>query len=261
MPVVGQARGGQVFLVESSLKTCTYPAGAEKIWTIHGLWPAKNGQKGPVSCDNSLTFANSDLASMNADLTKKWPSYTGSHADFWMHEYKRHGTCATDVAATNTAVKYFNKTLELYGQHDLKAILNTGKVAPSSVLYYPLADVTKALKDGLGVAPGVFCIDAGTYQRLWEIRLCYSKSELKLIDCGSNLPGKQCDSGKRLMYAPYPSSVSTSSFGANVDLALDLLVDIAEMVVEKEEEERLELAMEEAFLDAGDEDEEDFDLY
>ncbi|XP_071503997.1 ribonuclease Oy-like [Diadema antillarum] len=215
----------------------------------------------PAFCTGGkpLTFANSGLASMNADLTKKWPSYAGSHDDFWMKEYNKHGTCATDVPETGTPVKYFHKTLKLYGQHDLKAILNKGRVAPSSTLYYPLADVKNALKNGLGVEPGVFCKDAGTYQHLWEIRLCYSKSELKLIDCGSKLSGQQCQSGKKLKYPPYPSSVSTSSFGADGGLALDLLVDIAEMLAEKEEEERLELAMEEAFLDA--EDEEDFDFY
>eukprot|EP00440_Ansanella_granifera_P068019 gb/GFBE01073788.1/.p1 GENE.gb/GFBE01073788.1/~~gb/GFBE01073788.1/.p1 ORF type:complete len:151 (+),score=31.89 gb/GFBE01073788.1/:1-453(+) len=93
---------------------CTYPHGecfelrlqkcrGSDQWTIHGLWAEwNNGCSGPE-------FDESQISSIEDQLKQSWPScYGESTAEFWGHEWSKHGTCSGLSEAA-----YFQKALDL----------------------------------------------------------------------------------------------------------------------------------------------------
>ena len=80
---------------------------------IHGLWPNYTKDSYPVFCDKTAQFDEAALAPIKAQLEKYWHSDSRPDAEFWEHEWLKHGTC------TNPMLKeydYFKKVLELYDQ-------------------------------------------------------------------------------------------------------------------------------------------------
>ncbi|KAJ1929302.1 hypothetical protein FBU59_007056, partial [Linderina macrospora] len=74
-------------------------------FTIHGLWPNQctGGVAPSTGCDSKrnvkkiqpiVQAAGSSLAK---DMLTYWPSNKGSNDKFWVHEWNKHGTCATTL--------------------------------------------------------------------------------------------------------------------------------------------------------------------
>eukprot|EP00057_Strongylocentrotus_purpuratus_P026758 XP_011681232.1 PREDICTED: uncharacterized protein LOC100888052 [Strongylocentrotus purpuratus] len=122
--------------------------------------------------------------------------------------------------------------MDLYDKYDIKTILANGDTAvrPSNVLLYPLADITSALKKGLGVDPNVYCNEKKNEQYLQEVRMCFDKT-LKPITCGNELVGGGKCGLKKVKLPPFDSFMIpvSSQQGASHDLDLPFLLDVADM--------------------------------
>ena len=82
----------------------------DKTYSIHGLWPQYSPNKYPTYCKN-VSFSVDKLQPIINDLNKYWYSTQEKNADFWEHEYKKHGSCVfTDI----TELEYFEKSLSLF---------------------------------------------------------------------------------------------------------------------------------------------------
>ena len=79
-------------------------------YSIHGLWPQYDKNSYPSYC-KKLDFEVEKLENIIGDLNKKWYSNKEKNADFWKHEYLKHGSC---VFTPMSELEYFTKTLELY---------------------------------------------------------------------------------------------------------------------------------------------------
>lgn len=84
------------------------------IWTVHGIWPSKLGQKGPNNCRSDIDFNEGKLAPIISDLNRHWTNVhknSGKYS-FWEHEWSKHGTCAVDNPQLSDEFKYFSKGVQ-----------------------------------------------------------------------------------------------------------------------------------------------------
>ncbi len=62
-------------------------------FTLHGVWPQYANGGWPEFCHHNSTEPPRTLPSMLCE----WPSYMGTDAQFWEHEWTRHGEFMTLV--------------------------------------------------------------------------------------------------------------------------------------------------------------------
>ena len=78
---------------------------------MHGIWPTKNGQIGPLNCDHSKPFNPDYIEPILPDLRLHWTNVRANtdEDNFWKHEWNKHGTCAMVLEPMNNEFKYFSK--------------------------------------------------------------------------------------------------------------------------------------------------------
>jgi|TARA_Y100000389_G_C17383246_1_gene475542 ribonuclease I len=85
-------------------------------WGIHGLWPQYSQNSYPSFCKD-VDFSIDALKPIMPELKEYWHSDMEPDADFWSHEYKKHGSCVfkpmTELAYFNTALDLFHKAVKL----------------------------------------------------------------------------------------------------------------------------------------------------
>ena len=81
-------------------------------FSIHGFWPQNSKTDFPSFC-KKVKFSINKLVPILPDLNKYWSSDRETNADFWKHEYAKHGSC---VFTQMSEYEYFKKTLDLYQQ-------------------------------------------------------------------------------------------------------------------------------------------------
>lgn len=202
--------------------TCAMPEAQE--WIVHGLWPTKTGKEGPNFCNSSIHFDPSELAPIEADLEKYWTNVEANTKkySFWKHEWQKHGSCAVQLSALNSPLKYFTQGLTWMKQYNITGILETSKIVPS-VDGYTLADIDSAIKTVLKVTPDIQCTtDKAKYSLLSEIRICFDKN-LELIDCVSSTMFSgdilgNCNANKPVMYYSNFSTLAIDDFDTFMDL-------------------------------------------
>ena len=79
-------------------------------WGIHGLWPQYSQNSYPSFCKD-VDFSIDALNPIMPELKEYWHSDREPDADFWCHEYKKHGSC---VFKPVTELEYFNTALDLF---------------------------------------------------------------------------------------------------------------------------------------------------
>ena len=79
-------------------------------YSIHGLWPQYSLNSYPSYC-KAVNFNIDKLKPIMDKLNKYWYSTLEKNADFWKHEYEKHGSC---MFSPITELNYFTKTIELY---------------------------------------------------------------------------------------------------------------------------------------------------
>jgi ribonuclease I len=100
-----------------------------------------------------------------------------NHADFWAHEWEKHGTCCAPLLKSQ--MSYFNKTVDLRMRYDPGKLLST--IQPSSKGYS--YDKIFALLSKNGV-PTMRCRQHGDAQLLVEVVFCITASPLLVqFDC------------------------------------------------------------------------------
>lgn len=157
-------------------------------WTLHGLWPSRNGKTTastfPCQC-TAQPFDLDSLDDLKPSLEKYWPTLMSSHTNEWLweHEFEKHGTCS-HMRSEN---EYFRTALDLRGNFDPSlAFSKNSKVRPSLGESYSHADVVEAYAIQYGSEPLLGCKydKREKKQYLNGIGLCISK-ELSLENCSA----------------------------------------------------------------------------
>lgn len=185
-------------------------------FTIHGLWPERLDGSWPQYCDSSDRFDADRVAALLPRLREQWPSFgMGADAQFWGHEWMRHGTCAgkggkkdgeTTVDPSSASglgadeETYFGAVLDLHAKYPLLPALEAAGIVPSDEKTYARADVVAALRESANATgatrPAVHC---GSGRRgsgeLTEVWLCLSKEVLEPFDCPENVAMRRVGKG------------------------------------------------------------------
>ncbi|ELT99500.1 hypothetical protein CAPTEDRAFT_154023 [Capitella teleta] len=155
-------------------------------WTVHGLWPNRNGTEGPNFCNSSVKFDFSTLKPILPELLMTWPNlYTDTEiASFWEHEWTKHGTCAMSLDALATEFKYFSMGLNLHKRYDYMQTLKQFGITPRDNYLYQFTDILNAFNKGFGGRTNLQCTyDPETKtQYIAQVEICVSKS-FQVIDC------------------------------------------------------------------------------
>ncbi|KAK3601627.1 hypothetical protein CHS0354_038175 [Potamilus streckersoni] len=159
--------------------TCDIPADIQ-YWVVHGLWPTKSGSKGPEDCNSSYPFVESQIQPVETQLDTVMPNlYTDTpHTSFWGHEWDKHGTCCTDLATTANELDYFTAIINLHSKFNLLRILGDSGINPGKTSSYTLDEYQKALSDGLGQEPSVYCVydEKSGEQVISQVEICINKT-------------------------------------------------------------------------------------
>ncbi|KAG0231728.1 ribonuclease T2-like [Actinomortierella wolfii] len=142
-------------------------------FTLHGLWPDTcEGGWGPKDgCDKSRAYKDIETRlnnypggpSLVKDLHIYWPSYMGDNNKFWAYEWKKHGTCVSNIAPSCMPDKpmnhdlyvYFKKALELRSQYNLYQALEGVGILPGSNPH--VLAMQNAIKAKFGVNTEIDC--------------------------------------------------------------------------------------------------------
>ncbi|KAH8805865.1 ribonuclease T2 family protein [Xylogone sp. PMI_703] len=165
-------------------------------WTLHGLWPDfcngsftqycdLNRQYDLVPAPNTTTgkpdgtpvppykgpnigtflepFGKFDLL---AYMNKFWIAQGTSNADFWGHEFSKHGTCYStfDIPCYGPqyreheeVVEFFETAVSYYQILPTYGWLSAKDIRPSNATRYSLSDMQAALTQGFGALPYIGC--------------------------------------------------------------------------------------------------------
>ncbi len=164
---------------------------------------------GPFFCNKELPFDPRNLDWLLGRLEEYWPNlYTDTPLEsFWYttgyfceyyssnktitiqnenrkHEWEKHGTCALGLPTISDESGYFNTTLGLRDHFDFGPILKGSAIVPDDDKLYDLDLMKAAIKNVLGVEPGLTCyvLKNSRKQYLSQMQICLSKT-YEQIDC------------------------------------------------------------------------------
>jgi len=174
-------------------KKCRFE-GIPSIWSVHGIWPTKQGSQGPNFC-KKVTFDVNALSPIMNDLNKLWYEIddTKDAHRFWEHEWLKHGSCAMELDIFGTELKYFGEGIALRNKLDIYSILKSGGIIPTPTQGYRLDDIHNAFQQALGsdtAVPYVQCLrttneEANVVEyHMLAIEICLDK-DLQILDCRS----------------------------------------------------------------------------
>ncbi|EFA09803.1 ribonuclease Oy [Tribolium castaneum] len=200
---------------KSPKNTCNLPQD-NSTWVVHGLWPTKTGQKGPLFCPSALHFDPEQLRPVMKEMQDFWPNVEANTKpdSFWKHEWGKHGTCAASLPVLNSVINYFKKGLEWNQQYKISALLAKSKIVPNPQ-GYNISEIYQAVRSATGKNPIVQCVvDEKKQSLISEIQICFDKT-LDLIHCNVTgaLPDGEiltdCSRKKDVMYfATVPNNAS-----------------------------------------------------
>ncbi|XP_016839502.1 ribonuclease Oy isoform X1 [Nasonia vitripennis] len=178
---------------------------ASKNWTLHGLWPSNLHGRHPAHCADRKNYASAQMdINLRSELQRKWPSHKLSMSDdsFWNYEWKKHGTCASGHASTNSLKKYFNTAFKLLDEYNMGRIFEEANIHPGHD--YEYSRIVQALSNALGVNGFFGCgkpSGSSDRQYLLEIYICFDTS-FQLTDC-NNKGGflSSCNKKQKITYA------------------------------------------------------------
>lgn len=165
---------------------CTLPK-VRNSWAIHGLWPTKYHEIGPLYCNDTWTFDINQITDIEDEMTEKWINIEkGTPLDgLWKHEWEKHGTCAAQkIHEMDTERKYFEEGLKLFDSYSVTKLLQDTYIKPGIDVSYKLDEIHSAINRSIGNNFAVICEkDHQTKQQmLFEVRMCFDK-ELNLHNC------------------------------------------------------------------------------
>ncbi|KAL1501427.1 hypothetical protein ABEB36_006747 [Hypothenemus hampei] len=200
--------------------TCNLPQD-KHLWTIHGIWPTKTGQEGPLFCPSSIHFNPDELAPIINDLTTYWVNVEANTKlnSFWAHEWKKHGTCASVLPLLDSVTNYFRMGLKWNRDYDIASILSKEGIEPGNS--YDVATIYNAIKNSINKEPSIQCvIDKETKESyISEIRICLDKN-FQVIDCNPTNPihrirfglNTNCSQKKQVQYIASITPTSDTNY-------------------------------------------------
>ena len=161
------------------------------ILTIHGLWPSYSIGKFPQWCnlDNDIEVNN-----FTKDMENYWINiYKHDNKEFWEHEYNKHGMCYNQRFnfSTDDYLEYFNKTVELYKDFNLKNLMREfypDIFAGINLLNRTYMEAKLGEKFGYGHT-AITCQKINNVNYLYEIRL---KLDLNFTNSSSGSTPNNC---------------------------------------------------------------------
>lgn len=63
-------------------------------------------------------FRRNDILDLEGELSRRWPSYSGSNEVFWTHEWEKHGTCSAPTITSQH--DYFLDVLKLHSKFNIE---------------------------------------------------------------------------------------------------------------------------------------------
>lgn len=175
-----------IWMEERKGNECALPK-IHNSWSIHGVWPTKYHEIGPLFCNDSWVFDVNQIKDIEDEMKEKWINIEkGTPLDgLWKHEWEKHGTCAAQkIPEMNTEKKYFSEGLEMFNNFSISKILQDTYIKPGIDATYKLDEIHSLINRTIGNNFAVICEkDHHTKQQLlFEIRICFDK-ELKLHSC------------------------------------------------------------------------------
>lgn len=168
----------------------------EDEFTIHGMWPNYFDNSYPSNCCFEQYLNKANLDSITSQLKKYWKSlYDNDSWGFWIHEWKKHGTCAK-FSALKGQFNYFNTTLNLFKQMPIGDWLATAGIKPSNT-GVALESVREAIRKGFKGRPQLACSGSTSgLPILTEIRFCFDPETLGPLDCPAETNSCRSKTGK-----------------------------------------------------------------
>ncbi|XP_053211264.1 uncharacterized protein LOC128394915 [Panonychus citri] len=165
-------------------------------FTIHGMWPNYADNSYPQFCCYQQYLNKGVLDPIRSKMDAHWRSlYDQDSWSFWIHEWKKHGTCAKFSALVGQ-FNYFNRTLDLFEELKLSSWLSESGIKPSES-GVALETVREALRKGFTKRPQIACNGSGSGLPLMtEIRFCYDPESLKPVDCPAETKSCRSKTGK-----------------------------------------------------------------
>nr|QYF06684.1 S-RNase 10 [Solanum tuberosum] len=167
---------------------------APKNFTIHGLWPDKEGTL-LQNCKPLPTYIHFADKMLN-DLDKNWiqlkypERFARKEQPLWLYQYLKHGSCCQKVYDQNT---YFSLALRLKDRFDLLRTLQLHRIVPGSS--YTFKEIFDAVKTVSQTDPDVKCTKGA--QELYEIGICFTPNADSLIPCRQS---ETCDKSKEIFF-------------------------------------------------------------
>jgi len=179
-------------------------------WTIHGLWPSRIEDPVNYPCQCSTEpFDESKLETIMKDMNFYWPSLeTSDYANFWAHEWEKHGTCC--MPYLKTQMQYFETTLGLRKSLDPGSLLDDMK--PSADTAYSYHEINARLSAGGDIV--LHCRSETRFQgsmetkvqALVEVMICITASGTpSQFNCPDNVRAAShpvCDPAKPVYILP-----------------------------------------------------------
>nr|QYF06686.1 S-RNase 12 [Solanum tuberosum] len=163
-------------------------------FTIHGLWPDKQGTMLQY-CKPKPTFLLIKDKMLD-DLDKNWiqlkypQRYARKEQPLWKYEYLKHASCCQKVYDQNT---YFSLALRLKDKFDLLRTLQIHQIVPGSS--YTFKEIFDAIKTVTQTDPDVKCKKEAP--ELYEIGICFTPNADSLIPCRQS---NTCDKSKEIFF-------------------------------------------------------------
>lgn len=150
------------------------------MWEIHGIWPTKYHQIGPLYCNESAPFDFNQIKPIEKEMNEKWMNIEKGTAEdsLWKHEWEKHGTCAAiGIKELNSQLKYFSQGLSLFDRYSITKLLDQTYIKPGIDVTYKLEEIHNALNLSIGNHFAIVCDkDKNKQQYLFEIRMCFDKN-------------------------------------------------------------------------------------
>ncbi|ARF09950.1 T2 family ribonuclease [Indivirus ILV1] len=155
-------------------------------FTIHGLWPQYYNGSWPQFCNHDK-FNYLAIKNISQYLEMYWTNFKNAK-DLWVHEYKKHATCAENDPLLSTEYQYFLTGLILRNKYNIFSVLKNNSIVPSNIIKYSTKGLVKVLSKGFNNTIVMLCNENNI---LNEIRFCLDKN-LEQFDCPSNELKEQC---------------------------------------------------------------------
>lgn len=131
-------------------------------WTLHGLWPGHSTLNGPRNTNFKIFELRFKISfRLNEEIMKqldmKMPSFRSSkylkmrrelNIKFWKHEYDVHGVCALDHPDLGTTQLYFEKSIQLIDEYNVKNAFDDSNIIPGND--YSMKDLINATRKKYG---------------------------------------------------------------------------------------------------------------